>query len=87
MKQNDFPKLTGPCIGQKPPGYGIFISYQTPDDRWTKPINLLKRLNTTKGGSQPVVTPDGKYLFYYALGKFYWVNAKIIKEFKPQESK
>jgi hypothetical protein len=48
---------------------------------------LLERLNAPRGGSQPVVTPDGKYLFYYAGGKFYWVNAKIIEEIKPKELK
>jgi len=68
-------------------GYGIFISYRTKDDRWTEPINLLERLNAPRGGSQPVVTPDGKYLFYYAKGKFYWVDAKIIEELKTQKIK
>jgi len=66
-------------------GYGIFISYRTQDDLWTKPINLLERLNTPRGGSHPFVSPDGKYLFYYAAGKFYWVDAKIIEDLKPKE--
>jgi hypothetical protein len=68
-------------------GYGIFISYRTGDDHWTEPITLLERLNTPRGGSQPVVTPDGKYLFYYADGKFYWVDAKIIEDLKSKELK
>lgn len=66
-------------------GYGICISYRTRDDHWTEPINLLERLNTPRGGSQPVMSPDGRYLFYYAGGKFYWVDAKIIEELKPKE--
>jgi hypothetical protein len=68
-------------------GYGIFISYRTRDDQWTEPINLLERLNTPKGDSQPIVAPDGKYLFYYVGGKFYWVDAKIIEDLKPKELK
>jgi len=66
-------------------GYGIFISYRTRSDRWTDPVNLLEKVNASRGGSQPFVTPDGKYLFYYAGGKFYWMNAKIIEELRPKE--
>ena len=68
-------------------GYGIFVSYRTRDDRWTEPVNVLERINAERGGSQPLVTPDGKYLFYYAGGKFYWVDAKIIEDLKPKELK
>jgi Tol biopolymer transport system component len=67
-------------------GYGIFISYRTGDDEWTEPINLLEKINAPRGGSQPVVTPDGKYLFYYSEGKFYWMDAGIIEDLKPTGS-
>jgi len=67
--------------------YGIFISYRTRDDNWTELINLLEKLNAPRGGSQPIVTPDGKYLFYYAGGKFYWIDAKIIETLKSDEFK
>ena len=66
-------------------GYGIFISYRTRDDRWTEPINLLEKLKAPRGGSQPIVTPDGKYLFYYSGGKFYWISAEIIEDLRPKE--
>ena len=65
-------------------GYGIFVSYRTRDDRWTGPVNLLGRIGAPRGGSQPLVTPDGKYVFYYADGKFYWMDAKIIDDLKPK---
>jgi len=65
-------------------GSGIFISYRTKTDTWTKPINLLEKLGAARGGSQPIVSPDGKYLFYYSGKRFYWVDAKIIKELKPK---
>ena len=68
-------------------GYGICICFQKEEMQWTEPINLLERLNTPRGGSQPVMSPDGRYLFYYAGGKFYWVDAKIIKELKPKDFK
>jgi hypothetical protein len=66
-------------------GYGIHISFRITGDQWTESINILEILNTTKGGSQPVVSPDGKYLFYYSGGHFYWVDAKIIDELRPKE--
>ena len=68
-------------------GYGIFISYRTQDDRWTEPVNLLEKLNAPRGGSQPIVTPDGRYLFYYSGGKFYWADARIINDLKPKDFK
>lgn len=68
-------------------GYGILISYRTRDDRWTEPVNLLEKLNAPRGGSQPVVTPDGRYLVYYAGGGFHWVDAKIIEDLRPNELK
>lgn len=66
-------------------GYAICISYRLKDDCWTQPLNLLEKLNASRGGSQPYVTPDGKYLFHYAGGRFYWVKAKIIEELRPKE--
>jgi hypothetical protein len=64
-------------------GYGLFISYRTRDDKWTEPINLFEKINAPRGGSQPIVTPDGKYLFYYSGGKFCWLDAGIIEDLKP----
>ena len=66
-------------------GSGRFVSYRTGDDRWTEPVNVLARINAPRGGSQPLVTPDGKYLFYYTGGKFYWMDAKVIEDLKPNE--
>jgi len=68
-------------------GYGIFVSYRTKDDRWTEPVNLLEKLGASRGGSQPIVTPDGKYLFCYSGGKFLWMDAKIIGDLKPKRLK
>jgi hypothetical protein len=67
-------------------GYGICISYRTRDDDWTEPLNLLEKIDAPRGGSQPIVTPDGKYLFYYSGGKFYWMDAGIIEDLKPTGS-
>jgi len=65
-------------------GYGIFVSYRTRDDRWTEPVNLLEKVNAARGGSQPTVTPDGKYLFFYSGGRFCWMDAKVINDCAPE---
>jgi hypothetical protein len=66
-------------------GYGICISYHLKDDGWTQPVNLLEKQRVDRGGSQPYVTPDGKYMFYYSGGKFFWMSAEIIDVLKPKE--
>jgi hypothetical protein len=65
------------------PGYGVFLSFRRPDDTWTQPINILERMGLQRGGSVPVLSPDQKYLFYYSAGRFWWVDAGIIEELRP----
>jgi hypothetical protein len=65
-------------------GYGIFISFRDSADDWTEPVNLLERLDTERGGSVPVLSPCGRYLFYFAAGGFWWVEATVIEELMNQ---
>ena len=62
----------------------VYISFHNPDDTWTNPINLAKKIKIQ--GIFPSVTPDRKYLFYFDWD-YYWVDAKIIDELKPKELK
>jgi len=67
------------------PGYGkldLFISFVDKQGNWGKPINLGKNINTSAAESTPVISPDGKYLFYSSGGDIYWISAKIIEELK-----
>jgi hypothetical protein len=66
-QQNGFPKLTGPYLGQKQPG-------MTPE-----PFAEYVREGHTVLHSGIVFSPDGKYLFFLALGKPYWISTKIIE--------
>ena len=68
-------------------GYGILVSFRSRNDRWTEPVNLLERIGASRGGSQPIVTPDGKYLFYYADGRFWWTDGAIIEKLRPAHSR
>ncbi len=68
-------------------GYGIFASYRYHDDRWTEPVNLLEKVKAPRGGSQPIVTPDGKYLFSYSQGRFCWMDAGVINDCAPEDGR
>lgn len=78
----------------------IFVAYNRPDsfgegdlylsrrDRqgnWGMPLNLGPKVNTAKGESSPMMTPDGQYLFF---GRFdpsttkdaiYWISTDFFK--------
>ncbi len=63
-------------------GYGVFVSFRQVDDTWTRPVNVFERLGLDRGGSVPVLSPDQKYLFFYAAGELWWIDAGIIEELR-----
>ncbi|UCE20668.1 MAG: PD40 domain-containing protein, partial [Candidatus Aminicenantes bacterium] len=78
----------------RPGGYGdfdIYVSYKKEDGTWTKAKNLGEKINTPAREDGVVVSPDGKFLFFMSrrngIGEFFWVDAKIIKELKPDKKK
>ncbi len=79
----------------KPGGYGevdLYVSFQAADRDWTKAINLGDSVNTEGYDLAPIVSPDGKYLFFFRTrcgdkNGIYWMDAKIIQELKPKGSK
>jgi hypothetical protein len=70
----------------------LFVSFRKKDGSWTNRIHLGENINASFHDMGPVVTSDGKYLFFISMGKdrprgIYWVDAKIIEELKPKELK
>ena len=65
-------------------GYGVFVSFRQVDDSWTQPVNILERMGLQRGGSVPVLSPDQKYLFYYAAGQIVWIDAGIVEELRAE---
>jgi Tol biopolymer transport system component len=69
-------------------GYGsldIYISFKTDDGNWGTPINMGDQINTEKVERFPMVSPDGKYLFFmrHTPGQdIFWVSTEIIEELK-----
>jgi len=61
---------------------GLFISYRLSDDTWSNAKSLQQYLDFNFGGNCPIVSQDGKYLFFLDIheGKWqrFWVSAKIL---------
>ena len=67
-----------------PEGRGIYISFRSKDGRWTRGVKMTSRFPKLMGGSV-TVTADNKYLFFAQGGDIWWVDARIIDTFKPQD--
>jgi len=71
-------------------GFGsldLYVSFKTDDNVWGTPINMGDKINTEKMERFPVVSPDGKYLFFMRHTEtqdFFWVSTDILKEFDKQ---
>ncbi|MBN1472651.1 MAG: ankyrin repeat domain-containing protein [Syntrophaceae bacterium] len=64
----------------------LYIGYKRLDGKWTEPINMGPTINSSDGELLPIVSGDGKYLFFKrASGSLYWISAKIIEELRPKE--
>ena len=77
----------------KPGGYGktdIYITFRNKKGRWSQPVNMGEKINSSFQEYIPNVTPDGKY-FFFTTNKtgnrdIYWVDAKIIDALKLEDS-
>jgi len=80
---------------RRPGGRGngdLFVSFRQGDGRWGEPVNLGETINTDEHEFCPMVTPDGKYLFFSrrwgatweetTAGDVYWVDARILDRFR-----
>jgi hypothetical protein len=78
------------------PNFGpgdLFVSFRRGNDTWSEPVNLGNTINTEFADFCPMVTPDGKYLFFSrrqgnsfreaTAGDVYWVDARILDQFRP----
>lgn len=77
-----------------PYGYGLadlYVSFKRCDGGWTDAVNLSETVNTKFNEACPIVSPDGKYLFFNSdrSGKsdIYWVSAAILEKLRPKEKK
>ncbi len=83
-------------------GFGsgdLYISFKRADGSWGDVINMGDRVNGPANERFPIVTPDGKYLFFNSTrkiagagpndpgngaGDIYWIDAKVIEELRAK---
>jgi len=81
---------------RRPGGLGqndLYVSFRGPDGGWSEPENLGPAINSDQTDFCPMVTPDGKYLFFSrrtgasweeaSEGEIFWVDIDVIERFKP----
>jgi hypothetical protein len=64
---------------------GLFVTYRKKDGSWTEETTLGDQINSPGLEICPMVSPDGKYLFYLRRESVMWVSAEIIEELRPKE--
>lgn len=68
-------------------GFGrgdLYISFKNLDGNWTKAVNMGNEINTEHYEYCPVVTKDGKYLFYTSNQDIYWASTAILNAIRKK---
>jgi hypothetical protein len=66
-------------------GYGdLYVRFRNPDGSWGEAVNLGDTINTPAANFCPMVTPDGKNIFYGTYHDIYRVSAEILKPLKAK---
>lgn len=60
----------------------LLVSFKKEDNTWTMPKDLGGQVNHPAMNGYPYISPDGKYLFYTAGHRIYWVSTDIIHSLK-----
>jgi hypothetical protein len=69
----------------RPGGFGqgdLYISFKDENGEWTIAKNMGELINTETHEFCPFVTMDGRYFSYTSRSDIYWVDARIIEEFR-----
>lgn len=68
-----------------PDGFGgsdLYVSFRGSDGGWTQAVNLGREVNSTGHDLCPIVSPDGRYLFFLSTrdgtSRVWWVDAEVI---------
>jgi hypothetical protein len=67
----------------------LWISFRNAAGAWSEPVKLGPEVNSPETELCPIVTADGKYLFFLSQrdgeSHAYWVRADVIEELRPKE--
>lgn len=71
----------------RPGGQGgegdLYVAFRNADGSWSDAVNLGDTINTPGTNFCPMISPDGKYLFYSAGRDIYWVSSEVIHRLRP----
>ncbi len=65
----------------------LYICYKDEQGSWGYPIMMRDQINTETVERFPVVSPDGKFLFFVRqvdTHNFYWVSTKILDKYRSE---
>jgi Tol biopolymer transport system component len=65
-------------------GFRFFLSFREPDGGWSIPIALDHVTGSVEQPLCPLVTADGKFLFFIGAGDVWWTRADFIEELRPR---
>ncbi|MGD8412629.1 MAG: hypothetical protein PVF33_00265 [Candidatus Latescibacterota bacterium] len=68
----------------------LFISFRNEQNVWSRAVNMGDAVNTLHNEVSPVVTPDGKYLFFLRVSgevnDVFWVTADVIHDLQDSSN-
>lgn len=78
----------------------LYVSFRASEGNWGKPINLGGDVNSDIHDYCPMVSPDGKFLFFSRMksdppgsgwpnvieGSVYWVDMEVLHRLKPNKN-
>ena len=60
-------------------GKDIYVSFLQPDNIWSEPKNIGKKVNTADEESTPFIASDGKTVYFSSKGFSGYGNNDILK--------
>lgn len=58
----------------------LYVSYRDADGNWGEAVNLSRKLDLKHAARFPVVSADGRCLFFLMAGRIWWVDARVLTE-------
>lgn len=71
----------------RPEGRGfvnLYIAFRKPDGNWSSAVYLGDDINMEGSNNCSTLSPDGKYLFFTSHHDIYWVDAKVLEDFRTR---
>lgn len=77
------------AISCSPRQYDIWVSFRGESGAWLEPVKLGPEVNGPAIDICPVVTDDGKYLFFLSQrdgeSHVYWIGTEAIEKLRPDK--